>query len=109
MLGERRPGELRHDLPGTAGAADEGLAVPAGEAAQGHHLSELTAIDPPGAPQIAEGVCFELLEQNECPELFVRPVLRSHRLFTPPGYFADCEDGEDSTVQMQKSEGRRQK
>src|SRR5947207_13081696 len=97
MLGERRAGELRDDLTRAAGAADEGVAVPAGEAAQRDDFSELTPFDPARAPQIAEGVCFELLEQNERPELFVRPVLRSHVSSRPRGNFADCEDGENST------------
>jgi hypothetical protein len=52
--------------------------VPAGQAAEGDQAGELVAVDPTGAPQIAERVGLELFEQDEWAELLERSGPRRH-------------------------------
>ena len=62
----------------------QGFTVPARQAAKGNQAGQLVAVDPTGAPQIAERIGLELLEQDEWAELLVRsgpgrhPQLRSY-------------------------------
>src|SRR5205807_829871 len=59
------------------------------EVAQRGGAAELRAVDPSGAPQIAEGITLESLEENEGAELLVRTILRSHGR-TPQKWMEKC-------------------
>ena len=91
LFGERRTGEQRRQRARFSGRGRECLALAAEQAAQRHGAAELRAVDPSGAPEIAEGIALESFEEDERAELLVRTILRSHR--RTPGRLEECRVG----------------
>src|SRR5581483_7631554 len=77
-LDERRSVEQRNDGAGFGDVAQQRIAITAGQAAKSDERTEVTVIDPPGAPKVAESIAFEFLEQDVGPELLVGTALGWH-------------------------------
>jgi prepilin-type processing-associated H-X9-DG protein len=70
-------------------ARGESVAISADEAPDCEERSELSAFDARSAPQLAQRIGLELLEENVRTELLVRLVLRGHGGRTSQVLFVD--------------------